>query len=175
MQQYTMPQTFANPALPDLSAMMFPTADEPLGYPNQPLTTFENNQQYAKNNPYTTSQQAYSTVETANPLMQRPASRGRDDNIEAQFFALPPYIEQRQHQQRQQQQQAQAQAMGFPNGMAFNNGQQMNQQAAMQMQNDGNNWMQQAQNQGFGNINIQDIFGGTEWNPMLMGHGFQNQ
>ncbi|KAF2207481.1 hypothetical protein CERZMDRAFT_115166 [Cercospora zeae-maydis SCOH1-5] len=49
MQQYPMPPNFANPQLSELSSMMFPTADEPLIYPNQPLTTFENNQQFAKN------------------------------------------------------------------------------------------------------------------------------
>lgn len=31
-----------NPPIPDLSAMMFPSGD-PLAYPNQPMTTFENN------------------------------------------------------------------------------------------------------------------------------------
>ncbi|KAK5728695.1 Gypsy retrotransposon integrase-like protein 1 [Elasticomyces elasticus] len=181
MQQYTMPQTFANPALPDLSAMMFPTADEPLGYPNQPLTTFENNQQFAaKNDPYAFGNGMDST---ANQMMSaRPISRGRDDNIEAQFFALPPYIEQRQQQQRQRQAQ-QAHALGgfgTPNGMPFTNGHSINAQtAAMQMppQNGAHEWMQQGQAQGqaFGNIDLQSLFGGAEWNPMLMGHGYQNQ
>ncbi|KAK3114754.1 Gypsy retrotransposon integrase-like protein 1 [Teratosphaeriaceae sp. CCFEE 6253] len=185
MQQYTMPQTFANPALPDLSAMMFPTADEPLGYPNQPLTTFENNQQYAKT--HGAFPQAFSGAPQHPSMIQRPTSRGRggaaDDNIEAQFFALPPYIEQRQHQQRLQHQQAQAHAMGFPNGMqGFTSGGQaaMNAQTAanaMQMGAGDQQWMQQGQGQGqgYGNINIQDLFGGAEWNTMLMGHGFQGQ
>ncbi|KAK0944252.1 Gypsy retrotransposon integrase-like protein 1 [Friedmanniomyces endolithicus] len=204
MQQYTMPQTFANPALPDLSAMMFPTADEPLGYPNQPLTTFENNQLFAaksnNNNVFAfgngngIGMDMDTSGATTNPMMTRPVSGGREDNIEAQYFALPPYIEQRQ-QQQQQQQRAHAMAGGGFAGLPFTNGgqvmgnarmaaHQQQQQMASQLnggldgqEGNGNEWMQDGMLGGYGgniNINIQDLFGGAEWNPMVMGHGFGN-
>ncbi|KAK4552486.1 Gypsy retrotransposon integrase-like protein 1 [Recurvomyces mirabilis] len=183
-----MPQNFSNPALPDLSAMIFPTADEPFGYPNQPLTTFENNQQFAKNNQYTSNNQPNFNLDSTVPMGPRPDSKGRDDNIEAQFFALPPYMQ--EQQRRQLQQQRQDMSFATSNGLpAFANNQGM---AGMQMPNgglgnnnidgtgagDGNNnqWMQQAATQSYGNLDIQNLFGGSEWNPMLHGlHGFPSQ
>ncbi|EMD01125.1 hypothetical protein BAUCODRAFT_197012 [Baudoinia panamericana UAMH 10762] len=183
MQQYSLPPSFSNPALPDLSAMMFPAADEPFGYPNQPLTTFEHNQQMARANTFP-SAQTWNGVDGASPVVP-PPSRGREDNLEAQFFALPPYIEhkrQQQHEHQQQQQQQQQQPpntfsqqtnMGFPNSaLGFNSGQAMNAQGGMQLPSD-TNWMSQQNN--VGNINIQDIFGGAEWNSMFMNPGFTNQ
>jgi hypothetical protein len=152
---YSLPPTsYANPAISDLSSMIFPSADEPFGYPSQPLTTFETSQQFTKNNPY--SNQDYSgNMETASPMAAAPPSRGRDDNLEAQFFALPPYIEQRQ----QEQQQPQQQGIGFPLGVQHGLG-------------TPNGWApQQPQGvpggDGMSNINIQDIFGGTEWFPSM--------
>lgn len=174
MHQYSLPQNFANPALPDLSAMMFPTADEPFGYPNQPLTTFENNQQSAKNNPYMNAQ-PFNGVEPSSPMVQAP-SRMRDDNMEAQFFALPPYI-----QQRQQQLHGPRQNMptSYPTDASnFSNGPSVGTPTSMQMSNglSNGNWSnQQPLPNDLTNINIQDIFGGTEWNPMLMNPGFHGQ
>ncbi|KAK4541695.1 hypothetical protein LTR36_007404 [Oleoguttula mirabilis] len=175
MQQYALPQSFANTALPDLSAMMFPTADEPLSYPNQPLTTFENNQEYAKSTPFTNAN-AFNSVETSSPMMPLPP-RSREDNMEAQFFALPPYIQQPRRQQRQQQQQL---PTSFPtDAMSYGtNGQSIGAPTALQMPNGMANggWpTQQAIPNDLSNINIQDIFGGAEWNSMLMNPGFQSQ
>ncbi|KAK5130628.1 hypothetical protein LTR08_001887 [Meristemomyces frigidus] len=187
-QQYTLPQNFANPALPDLSAMMFPSADDnPFGYPNQPLTTFENNQQYAKNSQYGNGQ-AFSGLDSSTSMMP-PHSLSREDNMEAQLFALPPYIQQqRQHQRqpqhpRQQQHQHQhpstsssADALNFGG-----NGQSMGTPSAMQLPNGMPNsnampsgsWpAQQNAPNDLSNINIQAIFGGAEWNPMLMNSGY---
>ena len=170
MQQYSFPPSnHANPAISDLSSMMFPSADEPFGYPSQPLTTFENNQQFAKNIPYANAQ-PYSGTGNTSPMVP-PPSRGHEDNMEAQFFALPPYIEQRQQQQAQQQ------GLNYPGGSAaFTNGQSLGTPTTTQMPN-GWTGQQPAMQQGgeLSNINIQDIFGGTEWNPMLMGGGYQPQ
>lgn len=162
MQQYSLPtSSLANPALADLSTMMFPPADEPFGYPSQPLTTFENNQQFTKNHAYA-NDQAYSGMENSSPMVAPPSRGGREDNLEAQFFALPPYIEQRQQQAPQHH------GMNY-SGAAFTNGQQLGTPTATQMPN---GWLGQPQpmQQGgvMSNINIQDIFGGTEWNPMMM-------
>lgn len=184
-----------NPAMNDLS-MMFPHADEPLGYPNQPLTTFENDQQIFKNDgPYVAggAPQQQSFTDVSDPTLmaqatQRSVSRAREDNLEAQFFALPPYIEQRQGQHGGNGATGPPQQQGFvstPTG-----GMRPPQKAlesfsmptSMPMASgvDGGQWLRQQQQQaqqnagmgagaGLGSdINIQEIFGGQEWNPMLM-------
>ncbi|KAK3725855.1 Gypsy retrotransposon integrase-like protein 1 [Vermiconidia calcicola] len=164
MSQYSLPaNTYSNPAITDLSSLMFPSADEPFGYPNQPLTTFENNQQFSKSHPYMNGQQPFNSIDTSSPLVASP-SRGRDDNMEAQFFALPPYIEQRQqhHGLRYPQPYTNGQAMGTPTPTSHMANGWPGQQQTLQQGGD------------MPNINIQDIFGGTEWNPMMMNpSGFQ--
>lgn len=80
--------------------------------------------------------------------------------MEAQFFALPPYIEQSLQQQPN---------MGFAGGSGppfANGGPQMGASTAAQMP-DGTAWPGQPQ------VNIGDIFGGAEWNQMLMSGGYQ--
>jgi hypothetical protein len=173
-QSYGLPPNFANPGLTDLSSIMFPAGDEPFVYPNQPLTTFENNQQFAKGSMYP-SAQAFTPLGNASPAAS--SSRGREENIEAQFFPLPPYIEQRQQQQMPQLR-TQSQTRGFGMGyqqqsMPFNTGgQSTGAMPAMQMSNGGNWAGQSAFPQGMidQNINIQDLFGGQEWNPMFAGY-----
>jgi hypothetical protein len=151
------PSNYTHSAITDLSTIMFPSADDPLGYPSQPLTTFENNQQFSKNSPYVN--QGFNGVDNTSPMLPQPSRGGREDNLEAQFFALPPYIEQRQ--------QAQRQGINF-GPVNFGNNQPMG-TPTTQMPN---GWpgQQQAMPQGGGlsNINIQDLFGGNEWNPMMM-------
>ncbi|KAF2160440.1 hypothetical protein M409DRAFT_70408 [Zasmidium cellare ATCC 36951] len=171
--QYAVPPNFANPQLTDLSSMMFPTADEPFVYPNQPLTTFENNQ-YAKQNSYMNAQHPYNGAEAASPAGSQ--TRGRDENIEAQFFALPPYIKQGHQQQAiPQHMHPQARGMAYSQAIPYSNGQPTSAAQAMQMPN--GNWagQQQPYQQDMSNINIQDLFGGTEWNPMFQHPGYQAQ
>ena len=165
MAQYTLPpNNFANPAIADLSTLMFPAAGEPFSYPNQPLTTFENNQHFTKSNPYI-NDQPYSGVES--PMVAPPSRGGReDDNMEAQFFALPPFIDQRQQQHPEHP------GVGYQGGN-MSNGQPLGTPTTTQMPN---GWSpQQGMPRGgdLSSINIQDIFSGTEWNPMLgySGHG----
>ncbi len=160
LQQYSLPQTnFTNPAISDLSTMVFPAPDEPFGYPSQPFTTFENNQQFAKHNPYAEGQ-PYSAMENRNQIAPLAAPSGLDDNIEAQYFALPPYLGQQQFSGVRPNDIGSNQAMGTPSVGQLPNGW------------PGQQSMPQADD--ISNINIQDIFGGTEWNPMLM-NGFQPQ
>ncbi|KAF7190086.1 hypothetical protein HII31_08417 [Pseudocercospora fuligena] len=173
MQQYSLPPNFANPALTDLSTMMFPAADEPFVYPNQPLTTFENNQQYDKQQTFG-GQQNYGGIDHSSPAGS--AGRGRDENIEAQFFTLPPYIEQRQQQPQQSHPQMAQRGMGYPQHMAYSNGQPNSSAPAMQMPQQEHWPGQQAFQQNLSNIDIHGLFGGAEWNPMNMMHsGYQNQ
>jgi hypothetical protein len=205
-QPMSLPPNFANPAIPDVSAMMFPSGgDEPLLYPNQPLTTFENNQQFmaaaaaaaaaaaSGNKP---SNQFMANVanggtsidsNTGTPLSQPrhlfpnspPSRNGRDDNMEAQFFALPQYLEQSRAHQRH------CPPTSFPpDNMGFNGGPQMTSNPS-HMGRMSNGWPQNQQQQqqspfigqapqGFSNdINIQDLFGGAEWNAMIMDPGFR--
>ena len=151
------PSNYTHSDITNLSTMMFPPADDPLGYPSQPLTTFENNQQFSKNNPYL--DQDFNGVDNTSPMLAQASRGSREDNLEAQFFALPPYIEQRQ--------QAHQQGVNF-GPVNFGNNQAMG-TPTTQMPN---GWpgQQQAMPQGGGlsNINIQDLFGGNEWNPMMM-------
>ena len=164
---YPIPQSdHPNPAISDLSTMMFPASDEPFGYPNQPLTTFENNQQFGKDNIFANSQ-PFGGVDSQALTDVKPPSRGRDDNMEAQFFALPPYLDQRrQHDEL---------TMGYNNGSTDYNGQPMGTPTATSQMPEGWPDSQPTMHQGeMSNINIQDIFGGTEWNPMLM-NPFQQQ
>lgn len=175
LQQYSLPPNFtANPALTDLSTMMFPAADEPFVYPNQPLTTFENNQQYAKSNNSYAGQHNLGGMDDSSPAGS--SGRGGDENIEAQFFTLPPYIEQRQQQHPQQVRQHMPQRnMGYPQQMAYGNGQPTS--AAHGMPVSQEQWQgQQNFQQNLSNIDIHGLFGGAEWNPMNMMHsGYQSQ
>lgn len=164
MQQIALPPNFANPQLADLSNMMFPTADEPLVYPNQPLTTFENNQQFAKQSAFMNTS-AYNSIGNSGPAG---SARGPEENIEAQFFTLPPYIEQRQQSQPQPMQPRstayQQHSVPYSNGPSL---------AAQAMQTPNGEWQQGFQ-QPLSNIDIGGLFGGAEsnWNPMM---GYQNQ
>lgn len=148
-----------NPALSDLSTMMFPPEDEPFGYPNQPLTTFENNQQFSKNSIYPTSQ-FYNSIGTGSQMAQ--LSRGRDDSIEAQFYPLPPYIEQSQHHLPLQSQRA----VGFPPAMGYGATQAQSRTAAQAMQIPHGGWSAPQQfPQDISDVNINGLFGGGEWLP----------
>ncbi|KAH0141599.1 hypothetical protein KCU67_g14423, partial [Aureobasidium melanogenum] len=148
MLPYNLTMDMTNPNLPDLSAMMFPSA-EPFTYPNQPLTTFENNQ-FAKD-PNIFDNFGDSKV----PVMMSGQSSGPEDNLEAQFYPLPPYMMQQPQQQQQQQQQQGRWDMGMM--------QQQQQMANMRQVSGG--WPGQqpgiGQGTGFPNINLNDMFGDT--------------
>ena len=140
-----------------MSTMMFPSADDPLNYPSQPLTTFESNQQYSKNNPY--MNQGFNGVEQTSPMLANPTRGGREDNLEAQFFALPPYIEQRQQPQRPGVNFANVDFGGHSNAMGTPTTQVTN------------GWPTQQQGMPQGNmsgIDIGQLFGGNEWLPQMM-------
>jgi len=165
MQNIGMPMNNMNPDLPDLSAMMFPSA-EPLTYPNQPLTTFENNR-FAKGPPYyNTNMNAFNNGSTV--MQGRPGNQVDSDDMEAQLFSLPPYMMQNQwnmdmqaQQARQQQPLASAAQQPLGVGQMAPNLQWQNQQ-------------QFPQGQGYDDIDLNGIFGGGEWANTLMdqyGHG----
>ncbi|MCJ1389554.1 hypothetical protein MMC18_002411 [Xylographa bjoerkii] len=79
---FNMQQSFSNPtALPDLSAMMFPSND-PFAYPNQPMTTLEN-RQFTKQENYDPGGLYTSTPNNNSPY----------ENPDVQLFGpLPPYL-----------------------------------------------------------------------------------
>ena len=181
-----------NPALADLSSMMFPPADEPFGYPSQPLTTFENNQQTRKFEPYGSGppQQQFGGIDSTSPMVGTPTStrsgRGAgEDNMEAQFFALPPFMEQQRQQQMQHRMPPHhQQGMPFPpgSGGGFGGGQRMG--TPSQQQGMPGGWGPPGSGGGGGggpgggmppgdmtNINIHEIFSEAGWNPMLMNPG----
>ncbi|GAB7353063.1 hypothetical protein MBLNU459_g3613t1 [Dothideomycetes sp. NU459] len=185
-----LPMDLSNPNLPDLSAMMFPSA-EPFNYPNQPLTTFENNQ-FGKDQAFFNS---LSSASTPQMMGAGQASAVDNDKLEAQFYTLPPYMMQPSQQQLQQRQAAwNMGAAGRPSAQQSQPRQQQQQQQQM-------NGMQQLSgqyamepiplgggneswggrsrggmgvNEGFPGINLNDIFGGEEWNGLLMDQGFRS-
>jgi len=144
--------------------MMFPSA-EPFTYPNQPLTTFENNQ-FAKMPPY------YNMAGRDDPssMMQSQMSGQVDaDNMEAQLYALPPYMmsgDQWAVNMQNQQQRTQ-----MPNTMSSSGQGGL----GMPLTPSGMSWSQQQQampqGQAFPDINLNDLFGGGEWNTSLMDQG----
>ncbi|KAI5273894.1 hypothetical protein E4T47_02847 [Aureobasidium subglaciale] len=166
---YNLPLDMTNPNLPDLSAMMFPSA-EPFTYPNQPLTTFENNQFAKGPNVFDGFNDSKVPV-----MMSGQSTAPETDNLEAQFYALPPYMMQQQQQQRQQQQQQQGR---WDMGMMQQQQQQQAQMANMRQVSGGWPGQQQAvvQGTGFPNINLNDMFGGENdifGGGMLMDQGFR--
>lgn len=74
--QYNFPTNLSGHGVPDLSAMMFPSAD-PFAYPNQPMTTLENRQSVKEE---VTSPNMYNlgSPSTTNPPY--------DSNLDAQIF-----------------------------------------------------------------------------------------
>jgi hypothetical protein len=82
LQQYNLQQFGGNDALPDLSAMMFPSAD-PFAYPNQPMMEFDN-----------IKQENIGNMPLPNYLSNGP---GIYDDLEGQLFGpIPPYLMQGQ-------------------------------------------------------------------------------
>ena len=155
MQQYGF-QSTSNPNLPDLSAMMFPSA-EPFTYPNQPLTTFENNQ-YVKEPQFYNNLTGYDDPST---MLPQRTSGTTDDNLEAQLFTLPPYLSQQSQWNMAMQNQSQQAQRQHSSGLD---------QRGMAMPTSAPNWNQypMPQGQAFSDINLNDVFGSGEWNNMLM-------
>lgn len=79
------PQHHATADLPDLNAMMFPSAD-PLAYPNQPMTLFE------RQDPDAFNPTLFNLSNTT------PASAPLNESTDAQLFGpMPPYLMQGQY------------------------------------------------------------------------------
>ena len=144
--------TQAVSAITDLSSMMFPAPDEPFDYPLQPLTTFENTQQLSKMNTFQNSQ-PYSGVDSSAPIMAQMPVNGNEDNMEAQFYALPPYMQQQPYSNMAHRN-AVRMGPGTSNMSAHS--------SPHPMQNDWASGRQQ------GPHDIQEIFGGAEFNPHFM-------
>jgi len=154
---FGLPPNQNNPNLPDLSAMMFPSA-EPFTYPNQPLTTFENNQ-------FTKQPQYFNNMNDASGMMGSRIPQPESDNMEAQLYALPPYM-----------MQGNQWPVGIPNqqsrppppGSMPGSSQQGMQPGPVPSNANWNN----PQAQAFADINLNDIFGGAEWNSSLMDQNY---
>ena len=163
MQNVGIPTNGMNPDLPDLSAMMFPSA-EPLTYPNQPLTTFENNRLSRGPPYYNSNMNAFNNGST---MMQgRPITQTESDDMEAQLFSLPPYMMQNnQWNMDMQSQRSRQPQSSIPSGT----GQQSMGVGQMAPNMQWQNQQQQIpQAQGFDDIDLNGIFGGGEWANTLM-------
>lgn len=88
--QLTMPQFGNNNTLPDLSAMMFPSAD-PFAYPNQPMMEIENIKQENLGGIDNPSQVPSMFLSNSS------SGSGMYDDLEGQLFGpIPPYLMQGQ-------------------------------------------------------------------------------
>ena len=81
---YNMQMPFSGQGVPDLSAMMFPSAD-PFAYPNQPMTTLENRNFVKQENNLVSS--SYNP-----PISNASGTDVQQVNMDAQMFSqMPPY------------------------------------------------------------------------------------
>jgi hypothetical protein len=88
--QYSVPQFASNNGLPELSAMMFPSAD-PFAYPSQPMMEFENIKQENLG--------GINSGSHASPMFLSNGNNrhGMYDDLEGQLFGpIPPYLMQGQ-------------------------------------------------------------------------------
>ena len=110
-QQYPANQQFGiGNAIPDLNAMMFPSAD-PFAYPNQPMMEFDNIKRE-------TMDMGTPSQGAAMYLQGNLGEQGIYDNLEGQLFGpLPPYLA--QGQQNFEYQAAQIDGSGGSNMMGF--------------------------------------------------------
>lgn len=164
--QFGFPQNFDDAGLPDLSAMMFPSAD-PFAYPNQPMTTLENRHYKQENTPFTPPRAQ------TDRLFAYPGSTTSSttvppyDSLEVQLFGpLPPYMMQGP---------LPSMGMSAVGGGPMNIGGGM-----MGMSNGGNDggggeggWAQrQVKTGGTPGVNMEDIFG-EEWAGGWINQGFR--
>lgn len=193
LQQFGLqPDASTTGDINDLSSMIF-SAAEPFTYPNQPLMTFESRQGNKDSSLFDPNNMSDMSM-----MAQPNSSQPNDDQLEAQLYALPPFMMQgtqwpsgmqaanqngqiggvrqghdqarRQTQQQQQQQRQQAQFILQRQGNGFQ------QQQQRQQRPDGSaNWQDQQNalygDPAFGDINLNEIFGTTEWNGHMMGQG----
>ena len=151
-------QTLGGTRLPDLSAMMFTSAD-PFAYPNQPMTTLENRQAAKRENSYSprnaNNPHMYATTPTSNSTPY--------DSLEVQTFGpFPPYL-MMGHQ-----------AMGMPamSGPMDIGGIETGGNL-MSMGGDDGAWaQQQGRTGGTPGVNLDEIFG-EEWSGGWMNPGFR--
>ena len=183
---FTVAGGYQNSALADLQAMMFPSND-PFAYPNEAMTSFENNRQlnqFEPNSAPATSQNVSPRTDMFVP--PNPNSIDNSGNLDVQLFGpLPPYMSQNQQQQAfdlSQQQNAHIQAQQ-QSGLGLSS------QANEMMDEGPNNYMsgtlpttagwvaaaQSMRTSGIPGMNLDDIFGGEEWNGLLMDQSFRQQ
>jgi hypothetical protein len=162
MPHYANQHSLKPPELTDLSNMVFPTANEPFLYPNQSLASFENRQQFEQGIPYAANgrKTAYSNIDVDSRPTSNPRSEG---DIEAQFFALPPYIQQQHPQSHLVPQQAQqSPSIPFPPSQPMSYSQATPPLGNQTMPMSAEEW-QAAQGL---RQEIQNMFGSSEWDPM---------
>ena len=140
---FGMQNPFTSQVVPDLSAMMFPSAD-PFAYPNQPMTTLENRQFIKQENPMDSV--IYNLA---------PTTSASYDGLNSQLFGrMSPYL-------------MQGQQPGF--GMQSMNSADA---AATSVSMDAGGWLQQPQRLGgTPGVNFDQLFG-EDWGGW-MNQGYQ--
>ena len=171
---------YQNPALSDLQAMMFPSND-PFAYPNEAMTSFENNNQFQQLDASATNK----NVSPRNSAFVPPNSSSMENsgNLDVHLFGpLPPYLRQAQQQQFDLSQQQNAQAplqqrsevkMSGQSNEMMGQGTSDYMSGTMPTTADWSAAAQSMRASGFSGMNLDDIFGGEEWNGMLMDSSFR--
>jgi len=161
-QRFEVPQSFDESGLPDLSAMMFPSAD-PFAYPNQPMITLEN-RHYKQENPPFIPPNAQNN-RTFFPSGSPPNPSTPYDSLEVQPFGpLPPYIMQGHHPSMG------LSSMGGRMNVSGRGGDGL---MGMNSEGVGGGWAQQQERTGgTPGMNFEEIFG-EEWAGGWMNQGFR--
>lgn len=161
LQQFGLSAGSGNQDSLDLSSIIFSSA-EPFTYPSQPLTTFENVQNfrdpmlYGTNGVANTQHMAHAAVGSNRP---------NTDGLQAQLYGFPPFVMQGN------QWSAEPQAM---RSHAVNSTGPLQSQPyiAAQMAEWPNQQNSAFNDQGFSDINLNEIFGGPEWSGTIDNQGF---
>lgn len=188
LQQFGLQPTGSSDVT-DITSMIFSSA-EPFTYPNQPLTTYESNQNFKEGGMYDLTGSGTAVIgHTVMPSGS--TNRPSAEMLEAQTYGLPPFVLQPgQWTAEPQSMRNHGSMSGSGAGGGVAHGRQSQQQYMMQQQHssggpsqswplpqgpNGNaNNSDLFQNQGFEDINFQmnQIFGGPEWSGPLMNQDF---
>ena len=146
-QQFVFQQPFGENGLPDMNNMMFPTGD-PFAYPEQPMTTFENEQCSRGSMDGFVDPDQKSGLFIPNDIGGAPY-----DSLEAQLFGpLPPYLMSGQHP-----------SLGISEQMETIGSTNLTMKPNPQL-----SYGQPPRGVSTTGMNLNDIFGSDDWNNMLL-------
>ena len=183
---FSVSNGYQNPRLSELQAIMFPSND-PFAYPNGAMSSFETNNQFNQFEQNSASSVNKSMSPRSSMFIQsQPGNMDNSGNLDVQLFGpLPPYLSQNQQQQQQFDLPSQQDA----NTQLQQSGINMNAQQNEMVSQGPNSYLSgtmpttadwgaaphSMRTSGLPGMNLDEIFGGEEWNGMLMDSSFRQQ